>query len=245
VAEGDLAVRVPVVSGDELGELAASFNAMVGRLQRHDEELRESRTRIVTAADGARRQVERDLHDGAQQQLVLVQLKLGPLRKRVEADPEAAALATELREDLAAALTSLRDLAHGIYPAVLEAEGLPGAIAEAAQRAPIPTTVDVDGVGRLPADLEVAIYFCCLEALQNAGKHAGPGATATVTLATGTTGLEFAVADDGRGYDTAATAANAGVQNMADRIGALGGTLRIASAPGHGTTVRGDVPLSG
>jgi signal transduction histidine kinase len=243
VSEGDIETAVPVVTGDELGSLASGFNRMLADLRRQERELRESRARVVAAADAARRRVERDLHDGAQQQLVLIGLKLGVARRLVERDPVAAAgTLQELEEDLRQALAELRDLAHGIYPQALEHEGLRGALAEAARRASIPVTLDLDGAGRYPPELEAAVYFCCLEALQNASKHGGDGVHAAVRLAAQSGELEFSVSDDGAGFQ-GSTARGAGFQNMRDRIGAVGGELRIDSTAGAGTKVTGRVPF--
>ena len=243
VARGDLGSRVPITSADELAVLGRAVNEMTDRLAVHDAELRASRARIVTASDEARRNVERDLHDGAQQYLVLLELKLGMLTKAVADDPQASELAAEIRADLARALAELRDLAHGIYPAVLESDGLPGALKAAAERGSIAVTVEADGIGRHAAELEAAVYFCCLEALQNAAKHAGDGAHVTVRLDQADGRVRFEVADDGVGYDSSSISPSSGLQNMADRIGALGGELRITSSPGAGTTVRGSVPI--
>jgi signal transduction histidine kinase len=237
VREGDLTTPVPLVTADDLGQLAHSFNQMLG-------ELRESRARIVAAGDDARRKVEQDLHDGAQQQLVLVGVKLGAAQRQILTDPTGAANAlAELRLDLDRALAQLRALAHGIYPAVLEHEGLPGALREAAALAAIETTLRCDSAGRYPREVEAAVYFCCLEALQNAAKHAGDGAHATIKLSDQGGELRFDVTDDGPGFDPATTNGSAGLQNMRDRIGALGGRLQIDSAPGEGTHVRGSIPL--
>ena len=244
VEDGDYDVRLLPVGGDELDDVGRSFNEMTDRLRGHDEEMRESRARIVVAADEARRLVERDLHDGAQQYLVLLRMKLGLAERAVGGDPEkVGAMVREACQDLDQALSELRDLAHGIYPAVLESDGLPGALAEAAERAAIPAALECGGGRRYAPELEAAVYFCCLEALQNAAKHAGEGANAKVRLAQGNGALEFEVADDGRGYDADAVGPSAGLQNMADRIGALGGRLRIESRPGVGTKVTGNVPL--
>jgi signal transduction histidine kinase len=243
ISKGDLASRVPITSADELAVLGRAVNEMTEQLAAHDAEMRASRARIVAASDESRRSVERDLHDGAQQYLVLLELKLGLVMKAVADDPETSASLAEIRTDLARALAELRDLAHGIYPAVLESDGLPGALQAAADRSSIPVAVDSDGVGRYPQELEAAIYFCCLEALQNAAKHAGDGAKVSVRLSQVDGHVQFEVSDDGRGYDTAVMGPSAGLQNMADRIGALGGELRIESTPGAGTTVRGAVPI--
>jgi signal transduction histidine kinase len=244
VSEGDIETSVPVVTGDELGSLAAGFNRMLADLRRHEAELRESRARVVAAADAARRRVERDLHDGAQQQLVLVGLKLGAARKLVDDDPaRAGAVLDELRGDLDRALAELRDLAHGLYPQLLESEGLRGALRDAASRSAIPTEVEFDGAGRYPAEVEAAVYFCCLEALQNAGKHAGADAHALVKLHEEPGTLSFEVSDNGRGFEANGRPAGAGLENMADRVAALGGELRVNSRPGAGTTIAGTIPL--
>jgi signal transduction histidine kinase len=243
ISRGDLKSRVPITGADELAVLGRAVNEMTERLAVYDADMRASRARIVAASDEARRNVERDLHDGAQQYLVLLELKLGLLTKATADDPQASALATEVRDDLARALAELRDLAHGIYPAVLESDGLPEAFRAVAERASMEVTVEADGVGRYAQESEAAIYFCCLEALQNAAKHAGEGATATLRLNEVDGRVQFEVADDGRGYDAESIGPSAGLQNMADRIGALGGELHIDSTPGIGTTVRGSVPV--
>jgi signal transduction histidine kinase len=244
VRHGDITTPVPLVSADELGQLASAFNEMLADLRRNTAELRNSRERIVTAADAERRRVERDLHDGAQQQLVLAQLKLGMLERLLPADPRTTAVARELREDLDRALSELRDLAHGLYPPVLESDGLAGALGEAVGRSPIPASLDCNGVRRYRPELEAAIYFCCLEALQNAAKHAGESAHAAVRLSHNANVLTFEVADDGSGFDSSSGPRTSGLQNMADRIGALGGELHIVSSPGRGTTVTGAIPLA-
>jgi signal transduction histidine kinase len=255
VAKGDYSVPVPPLTNDELGSLARSFNVMQSGLReraslrdRNAElvgELRASRERIVATADAERRRLERDLHDGAQQNLVLLNLKLGVAERQAEPGSPLAATVAELRDDLGHALTELRNLAHGIYPQSLQSDGLPGALKEAAERAAIQTVVECDGAGRYPAELEAAIYFCCLEALQNAAKHAGHDAHAIVRLVPIDSAITFEVADSGPGFDAVTGASSHGIQNMRDRIGALGGELTIYSAPGQGTTVRGTVPLTG
>jgi signal transduction histidine kinase len=235
---------VPVVTADDLGHLAASFNQMVVELRERSQDLRASRVRIVAAGDAERRRVERDLHDGAQQRLVLAQLKLNVLRQRIAADPErAAVLAEEVAQDLTHALEELRDLARGIYPSVLETDGLPGALRDAADRAALPVTVHANGTGRLPRDIETAVYFCCLEALQNAAKHAGEGAKVAIELVHDGHELRFVVDDDGRGFEPSTiNGSGSGLQSLADRLGAVGGVLTIDSAPGRGTRIAGTVP---
>jgi signal transduction histidine kinase len=236
VAAGDLSARLPVLSDDEFGQLAQSFNEMVAEVQA-------SKARIVATADEERRRMERDLHDGAQQHLVLLKMKLAMLRDKLRDDPDTAdALADEVQDDLARALAELRDLAHGIYPAILEHEGLPAALRDAVDRAPIEARLESNQTRRYKPELEAAVYFCCLEALQNAGKHASDSRV-TVRLSEADGAVRFEVADDGPGFDLASRNGSVGLQNMTDRIGALGGSLSIDSRLGNGTTVSGSVPV--
>jgi signal transduction histidine kinase len=245
VGSGDYETKLVPVYGDELDDVAAGLNDMVTQIAAHSQEMQESRARIVAASDDSRREIERNLHDGAQQYLVLMDLKLGLLSRAVDGDERAAALADDLKADLSHALSELRDLAHGLFPAVLESDGLAAALRAVGERSPLPVTVDSDGVTRLPSEVEAAAYFCCLEAMQNAAKHAGDGASLTVTLGRANGRLTFVVSDDGAGYDAEALGTSHGLQNMEDRIGALGGTLTIESTPGTGTTVSGSVPVEG
>ena len=225
--------------------LDTALQASLVDLRIANDELRASRARIVATADQSRRQIERNLHDGAQQHLVALAVKLGLARQLVEADPAAVAtLLEELRGDAQATLTELRELAHGIYPPLLMDRGLPEALRAAANRCVLPTEIDAD-VGRFPPDAEAAVYVCCLEALQNAGKHAGEGARIKVPGEADEQTLRFAVVDDGAGFDaTSDTIRGHGFVNMADRLGAIGGTLGVESSPGRGTTIRGEIPLA-
>jgi signal transduction histidine kinase len=261
VDRGDLDAHVARLAGDELDAMGTSFNQMVVGLrdrellrdhnaqlvidlQRQACELQDSRARIVAASDAARRQVERDLHDGAQQGLLLLRLKLELATREAErASSAAAATFDGLRAELDGALADLRDLAHGIYPTILEIDGLPAALGEAARRAPIPAHLECDGTDRYATELEAAVYFCCVEALQNAAKHGGDGARARIGLVQHDSVLGFEVSDDGCGFDCGAISPRSGIQNMTDRIGALGGTLTIASAPGRGATIVGAIPV--
>src|SRR4029079_4072329 len=146
-------------------------------------ELRASRARIVEAGDAQRRRIERDLHDGAQQHLVALAVSVNLVRQIADTAPDAAkAMLEQIGTDLQDAVQELRNLAHGIYPPLLMDRGLGEALSAAAGRAALPTTVEADGVGRYPQGVEAAVYFCCLESLQNAGKHAGPGASASISL---------------------------------------------------------------
>ena len=235
-------IRLPPLAGDDLDEVGHAFNEMVQRINLHDTQMQASRARIVTVTDNERRRMERDLHDGAQQHLALLNLQLSVLERSAKEHPELVANVTEMRSTLVAALAEMRDLAHGIYPAALENDGLAAALSEAAARASLPTRLEVNDTGRASREIETAVYFCCLEALQNASKHAGDGASATITLAQQNGSLNFSVADDGVGIDQSTD--GHGLQNMRDRIGALGGEISIHSAPGRGVTVNGSVPVT-
>lgn len=221
-----------------------ALQASLDDLKVANDELVASRARIVAATDESRRRIERNLHDGAQQHLVALAVKVGLIRQLLDANPSTAtAMLEELREDVQATLTELRELAHGIYPPRLRDRGLADALQAAADRSPLPTRVAATGLNRYGADIETAIYFCCLEAIQNAGKHAGDGATITVTVRESDESLEFSVVDDGAGFDPATTVSSSGFVNMEDRLGAFAGRLDVTSAPGSGTSIRGHVPL--
>ncbi len=191
-----------------------------------------------------RRQIERNLHDGAQQHIVALAVKLRLARQFMDRDPaRATATLEELSGDIDTALQVLRDLAHGIYPPLLADKGLVVALESVTRKAPVPTTIDAHDIGRFSPEAEATAYFCCLEALQNVGKYGGEGATATVDLRQEEQALVFAVTDDGAGFDVGAAGMGAGFTNMNDRLGALGGTLRVESAPGKGTRVTGVIPV--
>jgi signal transduction histidine kinase len=224
--------------------LDSELQASLDELRRQADELRASRARLVAAADAERRRIERDLHDGAQQYLVGLAVNLRVARDLSDSDPgRAQEILDELRDTVEAAMEQFRDLAHGIYPPLLQDRGLAEALANAARHAPIPTRVDANGLDRYEPDVEATVYFCCLEALQNAAKHAGEAARATVRVWAKEDGLLFEVTDDGAGLDPAAGAVGAGLTNMRDRLGAIGGALRLDSVPGRGTTVSGVIPL--
>ncbi len=204
-------------------------------------ELQASRARIVDSAEQERHRLERDLHDGAQQRLTAIQLKLGLARERVP-DGELGTELDELASEAVAAAAELRALAHGIYPALLNDAGLAPALRSFASGATIPIRVVDRGIERAPAGTELAIYFCVLEALQNVAKHAGAEARAVVTLGrTGDT-IEFEIRDDGVGFAPAVETEGIGLVSMRDRIGAVGGILEIRSSPSAGATVHGSVP---
>jgi signal transduction histidine kinase len=253
VGLGDLSTRLPVITRDEFGELTASFNHMVVGLRERAElrvnnanlvrELQASRERIVTAADAARRRVERDLHDGAQQQLVMARLKVRMLRRDLADLAVIPERIEEIETEIDRALIELRELAHGIYPAQLDDDGLAGAFEYAVTRAAIRCEFECDSIGRYSAELEAALYFSGIEALQNASKYAGPNATAQLRLHESADAVVLTVSDDGAGFDAALPAPRSGLQNIADRVGALGGHVTIQSSPGRGTTVCARIPL--
>lgn len=208
-------------------------------------DLRASRQRLVSAQDEERRRLERNLHDGAQQQLVALKVQLGLARTVAEREgsTQAAALLVQLAAEADDALNNLRDLARGIYPPLLAAEGLPAALGSQAQKAPVATEVDAERVGRYPAEVEATVYFCCLEALQNVGKYAAAN-RATIRLREDAGNLVFTVTDDGCGFQVGSVAKGAGMQNMADRLDAVGGSLSVESEPGEGTAVTGRIPVT-
>jgi signal transduction histidine kinase len=207
------------------------------------ESLLESRARIQAAADSERIRIERDLHDGAQQRLVALRVRLELAADAVREDPALGpGLLHELGEEVEVTLDEVRSLARGIYPSLLADRGLDDALRDASRRVPVTTTVETVGVGRYSAEIEAAVYFCCLEALQNVAKHAREAKTVFVSVVDDGA-LGFEVCDDGQGFDVDAVGAGAGLTNMRDRTGAVGGELRVRSSPGAGTTVSGIVPL--
>jgi signal transduction histidine kinase len=220
----------------------ASQAGFVLRNVRLIEELRASRQRLVAAQDEERRRLERNIHDGAQQQLVALTVKLRLLEQITQRDPvRGAEMASQLQAETTHALEDLRDLARGIYPPLLADAGLAAALEAQARKSPVPVRVDADAIGRFSQDVEAAVYFSCLEALQNVAKYA-EASTVTISLATTDGHLSFAVVDDGVGFDPDATTQGSGLQGIADRLDALGGRLEIRAAPGEGTTLVGLVP---
>ncbi len=207
------------------------------------QELRRSHLRMVETADRERRRLERNLHDGAQQRLIGLQIKLRLAQEEVE-DERLGAQLEGIGVEAAEAVDELRTLAHGIYPRVLRTAGLVRALHALAIRAPVPISFSDEGFGRCSPSVEAAIYFCCVEALQNAIKHAGSNVRVTVTVGRHDDRVDFAVGDDGVGMDRSAHGDGDGLIGMRDRIGAVGGELEIDSSPGQGTTVRGTIPQS-
>jgi signal transduction histidine kinase len=245
---GALTVSMPpgrpiTQTGERLVEDLAAQAGLILRNVRLIEELRQSRQRIVAAQDEERRRLERNIHDGAQQQLVALAVRLN-LAKGLAAkgSPKVADLLEAIKGETQDALENLRDLARGIYPPLLADKGLSAALESQARKVSVPVTVEPNGIGRYPQEAEAAAYFCVLEALQNMAKYADARG-ATVRLAHEDGQLVFEVADDGRGFDTATTPRGSGLQNMSDRLEALGGSVQVDSALGRGTTVTGRIPV--
>jgi signal transduction histidine kinase len=222
-------------------DLAAQAG-LVLRNVRLIEELRASRRRIVTTQDERAKALERNIHDGAQQQLVALAVKLRLAEGFARTDPErTASVLSDLQAEANDALENLRDLARGIYPPLLADRGLPAALEAQARKSPVPVDVQARGVDRYPQEIESAVYFSCLEALQNIAKYAG-ASSASVELAHEDGHLTFRVTDDGRGFDATTRTYGTGLQGMADRLDSIGGTLEVDSTPGRGTTVAGRIP---
>jgi len=227
-----------------LGDLASQAG-LVLRNVRLIEELRASRQRLVAAQDEERRRLERNIHDGAQQQLVALAVKLRLAENLAGKEaPKVVDLLASLRGETQTALEDLRDLARGIYPPLLVDKGLAAALEAQAGKVPVPVDVAADGIGRYPQEAEAAAYFCVLEALQNVTKYA-KASRVIVRLGEEDGDLTFSVSDDGQGFDVEAAPKGSGLQNMADRVEALGGNLEVRSAPGEGTTVIGRIPGGG
>jgi signal transduction histidine kinase len=252
--QGELlgALSVAMTAADPMNatkaKLARDMAAQAGLVLRNVrliEDLRSSRRRIVSAQDERARALERNIHDGAQQQLVALSVKLRLASGMVESDPaKARAMLADLQEQATETLEDLRDLARGIYPPLLADKGLPAALGSQVRRAPVPVSIEPDGVGRYPADIESAVYFCCLEALNNVAKYAH-ASTVEIRLSEADGVLGFDVVDDGRGFDPSSTGRGTGLQGMADRLDAVGGVLEVQSRRGSGTTVSGRLPVDG
>jgi signal transduction histidine kinase len=216
---------------------------LAARVESSLSELRASRARILAAADEERRRIERDLHDGGQQRLVALRIRLDLAEELMKQNPaRVTAILHQLGGEIDAALDELRSLAAGVYPSLLAARGLPDAIRTAALQSPVPASVEVEGSDRYSDEVETAAYFCCIEALQNVAKHA-PDATSVVISLSRNGDLRFEVRDDGPGFVVNDGGGGAGLVNMRDRIAAVGGELEILSTPGTGTQLIGTIPV--
>ena len=223
-------------------DLAAQAG-LVLRNVRLIEELRASRQRLVAAQDEERRKIERNMHDGAQQQLVALSVKLRLTEQLSERDPaKAKEMLAALQTDTSDALENLRDLARGIYPPLLADRGIGAALEAQARKATVPTSVETGDLARCAPDVKATIYFCTLEALQNVAKYAA-ATSARIRLGREDGHVTFEIEDDGAGFDPSTTGYGTGLRGMADRLDAIGGSLEVRSAPGEGTTIVGRVPI--
>jgi signal transduction histidine kinase len=206
-------------------------------------ELAASRRRITSASDRERRKLEHDLHDGAQQRLLAALLRVASAGELVSDNPDLTIRLQQAEADLEGAIGELRDLAHGIYPTTLAARGLADALRLLPAR--FPGTVSVTEVSerRFPPEVEAAMYYCCLEAVQNASKHAGPGARISIRMRADPGDVHLDVRDDGRGFDASDAGDGLGLQSMRDRLGAIGGHIDILSESGRGTVIAAAAPL--
>jgi signal transduction histidine kinase len=222
--------------------LTAELRARFDELSRQAALLRESRERIVETQDAERRRLERNIHDGAQQHLVALAVKLRLAQTMAGRDPDRArALVGEARSQTTETLRTLRDLAAGIYPPGLVEHGLSAALRAQLESVALPVELRDDGIGRYPLEVEAAAYFSTLEALQNVAKHAR-ATRATINLAEDDGELTFRVQDDGVGFDPSRAHDGSGLVNLADRLATIGGSFAVESAPGRGTAVTGRIP---
>src|SRR4051794_22355410 len=224
--------------------LTADLEARLEQIAVQAAELRTSRQRIVTAQDEERRRLERNIHDGAQQHLVALAVKLRLAKTTVAADAvRGRTMLEEIGGEIEAALDTLRALALGIYPPLLEEQGIAPALAAQYVRSGLPVRMDATAIDRYPIEIEAAVYFSALEALQNAAKYAHADEI-TIVIAPEDGALRFSVRDDGVGFDPAQTGEGSGLAGIRDRLAVFGGDATIDSAPGEGTLVRGRVPIS-
>jgi signal transduction histidine kinase len=226
----------------ELVVAAASATLLAVENGQLEGELRAARTRIMQAGDAARRRIERDIHDSAQQRLIALRIHLSLAGEQLDRSNDRAML-ERLGVEVDEAIDELRTVAHGIYPQLLS-QGVRGALTAVAHRSAMPVSIKGAWAHRQAEVVETTAYFCCVECLQNAAKHAGPGASATVRLSETEDRVSFSVEDDGAGFDPAAAERGAGLTNLADRVAAVGGTLEIDAAPGHGTRITAEIPAA-
>jgi signal transduction histidine kinase len=217
--------------------------AIVSERRRAAVELAESHGRIAAASAQERRRLERELHDSAQNRLVALQVHLRLAQERLEPkSPETGAVFEDLRQEAAGMMQELRRIAHGISPPLLARHGLLDALRAECLRSGIPVQIAASEIGLSAPHIETAVYLCCLESIQNAAKHAGPGATVTVRLQREGNELAFSVHDTGRGFDPQITTGGVGLTSIKDRIDTVEGQIEFAATPGRGTTVTGAVP---
>jgi signal transduction histidine kinase len=236
-----LVIDETLAENPELVEAARTATVVAVENGALEGELQDARARALEAGDAERQRIERDLHDSAQQRLVALRIGLSLAAEQLTGAQDRERL-ERLDAEVERAIDELRKIAHGATPEILGREGLERALKAAVAHSAIPVRIQAAGMRRHSEDVETAIYFCCLECLQNVAKHAGRGASATVHLSQYQGRLGFSVEDDGAGFDPATAERGAGLDNLADRMAALGGTLRIDSRPGRGTRVTGHLP---
>jgi signal transduction histidine kinase len=246
--EHDVILRDEPAFTDVAGSMAAiafERERLATRTEQMLLEVRASRTRLLAAADTERRRIARDLHDGAQQRLVALRIELELAAEEAEHDnPHEASTLRGFSTEIEQALEEFRSMTWDIYPAILSDRGIADALRAVALRSPVPTWVEVGTLAEYPPEIATAVYFCCVEALQNVSKHAPDADGAQIVIGERDAMLRFSVTDDGPGFRKDETRLGAGMINMRDRMAAVGGELKIRSAPGEGTSIFGQIPLT-
>jgi signal transduction histidine kinase len=237
-----MVVDAALTEDPELVRAAAAATLLAVENGHLEGELRATRAQVAEAGNLERRRLERDLHDSTQQRLLALRIHLGIARDQLER-PEDRARLERIGADLEGAIDDLRNVARGLYPQLLARYGIAEALASVADAGTMPVEIRDDGLARHGEGVELTVYFCCLEALQNAAKHAGPGASAVVRLSQDRDGVHFRVEDDGAGFATDSVEHRGGLINLAERALAAGGTVRVESALGRGTRVEGTIPV--
>lgn len=235
---------VAVYNSDRVNAALEDAQRAQDEVAGHARELELSRGRVVAAADRERQRIERNLHDGAQQRLIALAMRLSRVREHVAAsNPQLVSELDSLRAEVRATHDEVRQLAHGVYPPVLSEHGLVEAVRSVADRSPIEVRLDLEHVGRFDTAIESAVYFCCVEALQNAAKHSQVGLV-HLRLYRADDQICFTVSDDGVGFSLPDAQPALGLVGLHDRLGAIGGELNVSSAPGRGTTITGRVGVT-
>lgn len=243
IARGDLTATFHAPRNNEIGRLAAALQQMTAELQGQTRRLQESTKRLLVAQQEERQRVARDLHDGMQQHLVVLAVKIKQLAASEE--PPNPLILEHLAAEAEEAAFALQDLGRGIYPTVLGDQGVAAALRTSASRLPMKVRLDVEPAleeARLSPEVEGTLYFVTMEAMANAQKHA-PLAQLTIALRRVARAVVLEISDDGPGFDATEETLGAGLQNMADRVNAVGGSFKITTSPGHGVVIQAKIPL--